>query len=85
LNLDLVVEGLQLPANLAFAPDGRLFLTEVSLGRVRVVDHGRLLPEPWVQVDPAPREEMGLLGLALDPDFARNRYVLPVLHAGQER
>jgi glucose/arabinose dehydrogenase len=75
LKTELVADGLQLPANLAFAPDGRLFLTEVSLGQVRVIDRGSLLSEPFVKVDAAPRQEMGLLGLALDPDFARNRHL----------
>src|SRR5205814_4646495 len=70
-----VADGLQLPANLAFAPDGRLFLTEVSLGKVRVIDRGSPLPEPFAQVEVAQRPEMGLLGLTLDPDFARTRYV----------
>jgi glucose/arabinose dehydrogenase len=75
LKTELVADGLALPANLAFAPDGRLFLTEVSLGRVRIVQDGKLLPEPWAEVDEPVRNEQGLLGLALDPDFARNRYV----------
>jgi aldose sugar dehydrogenase len=75
LKTELVADGLQLPANLAFAPDGRLFLTEVSLGQVRVIERGRLLPEPFFSVDPAPREQMGLLGLTLDPAFSSNHHV----------
>jgi aldose sugar dehydrogenase len=75
LRTEPVADGLQLPANLAFAPDGRLFLTEVSLGKVRVIDRGSPLPEPFAQVEVAQRPEMGLLGLTLDPDFARTRYV----------
>src|SRR6266571_7480346 len=46
LRTELVADGLQLPVNLAFAPDGRLFLTEVSRGTVRVIEHGQLLPTP---------------------------------------
>jgi glucose/arabinose dehydrogenase len=75
LKTELVADGLQLPANLAFAPDGRLFLTEVARGWVRVIEHGSVLPEPFAVVDEATRRENGLLGLTLDPDFARNRYV----------
>jgi glucose/arabinose dehydrogenase len=75
LKTELVADGLNLPANLTFAPDGRLFLTEISLGRVRIIDRGTLLPEPFAQVDPASRPENGLLGLTLDPEFPRNGYV----------
>lgn len=81
--VELVADGLQLPANLTFAPDGRLFFTEVSLGRVRVVDHGQLQPEPFIQVDPATRPENGLLGLALDPTFVSSRFIY--LFYSQER
>lgn len=70
-----VTGGLQLPANLVFAPDGRLFLTEVSLGRVRVIDRGQLQSEPVLELDVAREGEMGLLGLALDPGFAQNGYL----------
>ena len=75
LRTEPVVDGLQVPANLLFAPDGRMFLTEVSAGRVRIVDRGSLLAEPFVVVDEASRPENGLLGLVLDPDYASNRYV----------
>src|SRR5207244_2917155 len=70
LRTEVVADGLQLPANLVFAPDGRLFLSEVSLGNIRVVDHRRLLPEPVATLDVSGVGEQGLLGLALDPDFS---------------
>src|SRR5262249_40309744 len=44
LRTELVVEGLQLPANLALAPDGPLFLTDVPArlrpGRTAIPDRG---------------------------------------------
>jgi glucose/arabinose dehydrogenase len=75
LKTEVVADGLQLPTNLVFAPDGRLFLTEVSLGRVRVIERGALQPEPLLQLDQSVSREGGLLGLALDPDFARGRHL----------
>ena len=57
-----------------FAPDGRIFLTERG-GRVRTVGAGGLDPEPWATLDVVEVAESGLLGLALDPEFARNGYV----------
>src|SRR5438105_7152229 len=72
LKTELVADGLQLPVNLAFAPDGRLFFTEVSRGTVRVVERGRLLPDPVAVLEVAQGGEQGLLGLTLDPGFATN-------------
>ena len=71
-----VLDGVQLPVGLTFAPDGRLFFNEVKRGVVRIMDRdGSLRPEPFVSLRASPRKEQGVLGLTLDPDFADNRYV----------
>jgi len=70
----VVATGLQVPWALAFAPDGRLFVTERP-GRIRVVVDGQLQPEPVAELPVAAVGEGGLMGLALDPDFARNGYL----------
>lgn len=70
--------GAEFPVDLEFAPDGRLFYAELRTGRIRVVEDGRLREEPFAELTVVnlPRySEHGLLGLALDPDFARNGYV----------
>ena len=58
-----------MPWALAFAPDGRLFVTE-RVGRLRVVKDGRLAAEPVATLSVAAQGEAGLMGLALDPRFA---------------
>ena len=56
---------------MAFAPDGRLFVTEQD-GDVRVVTReGQLLPQPFAHVDVRNDGEQGLIGLAFDPNFAQ--------------
>jgi glucose/arabinose dehydrogenase len=63
---------------MAFAPDGRLFLTERVTGRIRVFKDGALEPAPWATVatsGAATWGEQGLLGIAVDPDFLHNRFV----------
>jgi glucose/arabinose dehydrogenase len=67
----VVVGGLEVPWAIAFAPDGRLFVTERP-GRIRVVRDGRLEPQPVASLPVAARGEAGLMGLALDPGFAKN-------------
>jgi glucose/arabinose dehydrogenase len=72
-----VVEHAAFPTNLAFAPDGRAFYTEKDTGRIRVIDaSGALRPAPFatLPVD-ASANEMGLLGLALHPDFDTRPWV----------
>lgn len=74
LSVEEVVTNLATIWAIDFAPDGRIFLTERA-GRVRTVRDGHLDPEPWITLDVVEVAESGLLGLALDPDFARNGYV----------
>lgn len=80
LTLESVAKGLDTPWAMAFAPDGRLFVTERA-GRVRVIDKNGLRPEPWATVDVIPasyESEGGLLGIAVAPDFATSGHVFVV-------
>ncbi len=69
-----VVGGLSEPTAMAFAPDGRIFVAQQG-GKLRVVKDGRLLSQPFVTVKTDSRGERGLLGVAVDPNFASNGYV----------
>src|SRR5437762_389999 len=62
--------------NMAFAPDGRLFVTQQT-GQLRVVDHGVLQATPFTTVPTytSVTGERGLLGIAFDPDYFNNHYV----------
>ena len=74
VRVETVARGLEAPWALAFVPDGRVFVTERA-GRVRVLTpDGDLEEEPLAEIEGVAAEgEGGLLGLALDPDFERNR------------
>jgi aldose sugar dehydrogenase len=72
--VDIFVSGLDTPWAIAFAPDGRIFISERP-GRIRIIKDGKLLAEPWMTLDVSETGEAGLLGLALDPQFAQNRYL----------
>lgn len=76
---DLVVEtvasGLENPWGLAFLPDGRMLVSERP-GRLRLVAADGGLSPPIAGVPSVmSRGQGGLLDVALDPDFARNRFV----------
>ena len=76
IDLELLVGGLTNPVIITHAGDssGRLFIGEQD-GLVRIWDGAQLLPTPFLDVtaQSVSGGEMGLLGLAFDPDFATNR------------
>jgi glucose/arabinose dehydrogenase len=79
--VEVIARNLQIPWSLAFAPDGRLFVTERP-GRVRVYSNGQLLVEPALTLpDVGAVGEAGLLGLTLHPEFSTNRLVYLVYTA----
>ena len=72
---EAIVSNLVIPWSMAFAPDGRLFVTERP-GRVRIIDATNRQSETALTVDDIFAEgEAGLLGIALDPEFSQNRHV----------
>jgi len=75
IRVETFLSGTGFVSALAFAPDGRLFYCELQTGRVRVVQNGTLLAQPFVTLPVNSNGELGLLGMAFDPSFAANRFV----------
>ena len=72
--VEVVATDLDVPWSLAFAADGRGFVTERP-GRVRVLVNGQVLPDPALTLpDTFAVAEAGLLGIALDPEFSSNGF-----------
>ena len=79
-----VAENVEVPWEIAFAPDGRIFFTERG-GAIRVIEDGTLNPNPVSVLDVGGDGgllalaigggEGGLLGLALDPNFDENNFL----------
>ncbi len=84
-NSTTIVSGLQYPVAFDVAPDGRFFLTEKGDGsntpaqksRIRVyANNGSLIGTFYDLSDSTNSDfERGVIGIALDPDFANNHYV----------
>lgn len=70
-----MVAAAAMPVKLAFAPDGRLFYTELQTGNIRVFQGGALVSAPFATLSVAPGSESGLLGICLSPTFATDNYV----------
>lgn len=65
------ISGLSSPTAMALAPDGRIFVCQQG-GALRVIKNGALLAAPFMTLTVDPGGERGLLGIALDPNFASN-------------
>ncbi len=71
---DSFVSGIQSATAMAVAPDGRIFVCEQT-GSLRVMKSGALLSTPFTTIGVDSRGERGLLGVALDPNFAINHFI----------
>ena len=71
--MSVLARGLEVPWDIAFLPDRRALVTERP-GRVRLLDaRGRLRAAPVARVQTQAQGEGGLLGIAVDPEFAQGR------------
>jgi glucose/arabinose dehydrogenase len=83
VKIETVIPSAKYLVAIDFTPDGRLLYTErisdfaggTYRGFVRVVVNGQLRPEPVYAFPVLHEGERGLLGIAVDPDFAANQYV----------
>lgn len=73
--MDTITDQVETPWGLAFLPDGRLLVTERP-GRLRIIENGRLLPEP-VAGTPAvwTRQDGGLFDVEVHPRYAENGWI----------
>ena len=72
LSSELVTKA-NFPVAMAFAPDGRLFYNGFRTGNRRVFEDEAT--SVFAHVDVLNCIELGLLGLAIDPDFQDNHYI----------
>lgn len=72
--VETLVEGMPQPMQFALAPDGRIFLIEIG-GKVLIWKPETRESVVAAEFEVTKEQENGLLGLALDPQFARNGHV----------
>ncbi len=73
--VETVTSGLSLPTSVAITPDGEYLIAEKS-GTVRVFHDGTLHTTPFITLtDINDYADHGLLGIAVDPNFAVNNFV----------
>jgi glucose/arabinose dehydrogenase len=70
------VDGFGFAVNLAFAPEGTMFVADKDRGEIRIVRDGEILDEPFVALPvQVTVNETGLLGVAVDPSFPDEPWV----------
>src|SRR5262245_5556427 len=75
--VDQLVTNVGQPTAIAFTPDGRLLIT-TQPGALRVYQGGALVPTPALTFPSSQicsNFERGLLGVAVDPEFATNSFI----------
>ncbi len=72
--VETLLEGMPQPMELQFAPDGRLFFIEIE-GKVKIFHYDTKQAVEAATLKVFNQQENGLLGMALDPDFARNGFI----------
>jgi glucose/arabinose dehydrogenase len=73
---DTLVATVGSPTALAFTPDGRMLIT-TQLGRLYIYQNGALVTTPALDLSSriCSNSERGVLGVAVHPSFATNRYI----------
>lgn len=76
-SVETVVDGLDVPWDVAFLPDGSALVTERITGRLRTVSPGGQLSEvrTFDEIDPATAKMGGLQGVAVAPSYDTDRWV----------
>lgn len=82
LSTETVVDGLDKPWDVAFTPDGTMLFTEKS-GRVSKVQDGQTQSVVTIE-DVVSRGEGGLMGLAVDPEYAENRFIYVCFNTNED-
>jgi glucose/arabinose dehydrogenase len=73
---ELQVDGFGFAVNMAFAPDGTIFVADKDVGEIRIVRDGEILDQPFERLPiQVTVNETGLLGVAVHPDFPDEPWV----------
>ena len=74
VNTKILTSGITQPTNFRFAPDGRIFISQIT-GQLLVYKNGALLPTPAISLPVTTGGDRGLISFTLDPNFATNNYI----------
>lgn len=79
---ETLIEGVPQPMEMQMAPDGRIFFIEIA-GKLKIYHPDTKEVVEAGQIEVTNAQENGLLGMALDPDFAKNGFIY-LLHSPKD-
>ena len=65
LKVELVAQGLRSPTSMAFLGPNDILALEKEAGTVQRITNGKVFPQPLLQVPVSPKNERGMLGIAI--------------------
>lgn len=65
LKVELVAQGLRSPTSMAFLGPNDILVLEKEAGTVQRITNGKVSPQPLLQVPVSPKNERGMLGIAI--------------------
>jgi glucose/arabinose dehydrogenase len=75
LKVELVAQGLRLPTSMAFLGPNDILVLEKEAGTVQRITNGKVLPQPLLQVPVSPKNERGMLGIAIGKHNNGHTYI----------
>lgn len=73
--IEVFAENLTVPWSIAWTDKDRMLLNERT-GKIRIIQNGKLQDAPLLEVkEVSVGSEEGLMGLAIDPNYAENKYI----------
>lgn len=73
--IEVFAENLTVPWSIAWTDNNRMLVNERT-GKIRIIQNGKLQDAPLLEVkEVSVGSEEGLMGLAIDPNYAENKYI----------
>ncbi len=73
--IEVFAENLTVPWSIAWTDNNRMLVNERT-GKIRIIQNGKLQDAPLLEVkEVSVGSEEGLMGLAVDPNYAENKYI----------
>ena len=82
-DLETVASNLFVPWSIVFTSKSRMLVSERN-GNIRIIENGKLQEKPLAHFTVSQKSEEGLMGMAIDPDYATTRKIFACLASETE-
>lgn len=82
-DLETIASNLFVPWSIVFTSESRMLVSERN-GNIRIIENGKLQEKPLAQFTVSQKSEEGLMGMAVDPEYATTRKIFTCLASETE-